>query len=163
MSIYAPLEERLASASQSDVTLSFDEIERLLGRKLPPSAYDERIKRQWWANTDTHSQARAWLRAGRKAKLDAARNNVTFVRHTGGAAESVTIALSALTPVARQMLQDTTRSRGVDIASALAVMVNDAARAARRSVLEDMDRIRDRSIHSEVSSVDFIREDRDAR
>ncbi len=163
MSIYAPLQERLANASQPAVTLSFDEIEQLLGRKLPQSAYDERIKRQWWANTDTHSQARAWLKAGRKAKLDAARNNVTFVRHTEAATDSATIALAALTPVARQLLTETAKRRGVDMAEALAVVVNDAARAARRHVLEDMDRIRGRSIRSDVSSVELLREDRDAR
>lgn len=39
----------------------FSEIERVLGFGLPPSA---RRYRAWWANTESHSQAIAWLAAG---------------------------------------------------------------------------------------------------
>ena len=47
-----------------DKTLSFLEIERIVGDKLPRSAHDHPA---WWSNPSTplsHPQAQAWLRAG---------------------------------------------------------------------------------------------------
>lgn len=164
MSVYSPLQQRLANAAQESVTMSFGEIERILGRKLPPSAYDEQIKRQWWANTDTHSQARAWLRVGRKARLDAARNHVTFVRETPAVWEDApSLPLDSLTAAARRLVEEVSQERGLAPAAAAAALLDDAARLRRRKVLDAMDEIRGRSIYSDVSSVDLIREDRDGR
>ena len=164
MSVYSPLQQRLANAAQDSVTMSFEEIERVLGRKLPPSAYDEQIKRQWWANTDTHSQARAWLGVGRKARLDAVRNHVTFVRETPAVWEDApTLPLDALSPAARRLIEEVSQERGLAPAAAAAALLDDAARLRRRKILEAMDEIRGRSIYSDVSSVDLIREDRDGR
>lgn len=157
MSIYAPLEHRLAKADQDAVTLSFAEIERLLGRKLPQSAYDERIKRQWWANTDTHSQAKAWLKTGRKARLNVAENQVTFIRD---ATPDLSVNESALTPAAKQLLRVFVRDRGVDTATAIALLLNEVAREKREAVLRWFD---DNARPSASSSADLIREDRDAR
>jgi hypothetical protein len=44
---YAPLEQYLRdlSADQKDVTLSFEQIERIINAKLPSSAYEFQ---QWW-------------------------------------------------------------------------------------------------------------------
>jgi len=45
-------------------TLTFDEVERILGFKLPRSAY---VYRQWWANPTSpqqHPHAQSWLAAG---------------------------------------------------------------------------------------------------
>ena len=53
---YAPLQRYLASAGHP-VTLSFDEMGRLVGG-LPPSAYRHRA---WWSNNSTHVVAQAWL------------------------------------------------------------------------------------------------------
>lgn len=67
MSRYDPL---LSSLSAVDSTrrysLSFEEIEKILGGSLPASA---RRWRQWWENpsrTDRHVQAQAWIGAGWK-------------------------------------------------------------------------------------------------
>ena len=60
-SSYAPLGEHLRSVEGDEATLSFDEVEKILDRKLPASAIKHRA---WWANTDTHSQALVWLSAG---------------------------------------------------------------------------------------------------
>lgn len=158
MSVYAPLERRLADADHDTVTLSFDEIERLLGRKLPQSAYDERIKRQWWANTDTHSQARAWLKTGRKARLNVAENQVTFVRDD--AARDLSVTDAALTPAARQLLRVVARDRGVDPSTAIAILLNEAARNRREAILQWFDK---NARPSASSSVELVREDRDAR
>jgi hypothetical protein len=162
MSIYSPLRDRLANAGSRPVTLTFEEIERLLGRSLPPSARDERIKRQWWANTGAHAQARAWLAAGRKARLDARNNRVTFIQDSSGEA-TLRIDDEALTPAARQLVRETAREWGDDCSAAAAALLNEAARQKRLAILEEMDRLRARTIYSDVSSVDLIREDRDAR
>lgn len=163
MSIYSPLRQRLANASEPAVTLSFEEIERLIGRKLPPSAYDDRIKRQWWSNTDTHAQARAWLGAGRKARLDAKGNRVTFERRPAASEMTLRIDEEALTPEARALVRETARTWGDDPSAAATVLINEAARSRRMAVLAEIDRIRSRTVFSRTSSVDLIREERDAR
>lgn len=164
MSVYSPLQQRLANAAQVSVTMSFEEIERVLGRKLPPSAYDEQIKRQWWANTDTHSQARAWLRVGRKARLDPVRNHVTFVRETTAVWEDApSLPLDSLTAAARRLIEEVSQERGLAPAAAAAALLDDAARLRRRKILEAMDDIRHRSTYSNVSGADLLREDRDGR
>jgi len=43
-------------------TLTFEEIEKILGHELPPSAFKHR---SWWSNgLQPHCQAKAWLDAG---------------------------------------------------------------------------------------------------
>lgn len=77
-SSYAAIGAHLKEANGNDATLSFDQIQEIIGRELPASAHRHRA---WWANTDTHSQALTWLAAGWKvetADLDA--KEVTFVR-----------------------------------------------------------------------------------
>ena len=67
MAKYTPLYEWLMSktnAGEEEASLTFGEIEEILGDALPPSA---RIYREWWANDGTHSQATGgWMAAGWK-------------------------------------------------------------------------------------------------
>lgn len=57
---YYPLHEYLRPLSQDEpITLTFGEIETIIGDALPPSA---RVSRAWWANSAT-PQGRAWLDA----------------------------------------------------------------------------------------------------
>lgn len=72
------------SAEQESAVLSFQEIEALLGRPLPPSAL---VHRAWWANdTHSHVQARAWLQVGwRVASVNLSEGRVTFLRAGGKA------------------------------------------------------------------------------
>jgi hypothetical protein len=63
---YEPLELYLRAipAHTRNVTLSFAEIERILGAPLPASALSHR---PWWGNqrdSKTRPQAHAWLSAG---------------------------------------------------------------------------------------------------
>jgi hypothetical protein len=64
---YAPLENYLRGlpVNKRQVTLGFDQIERILNAKLPSSAYEYR---QWWENEKegNHVNARAWANAGWK-------------------------------------------------------------------------------------------------
>lgn len=62
---YAPLHQHLAGVSKDNQSyeMSFDEISTVMGADLPKSARDHRA---WWANTESHSQALAWISAGWK-------------------------------------------------------------------------------------------------
>ena len=78
---YAPLQMRLMAVSPSEgyETLSFGEIEQIIGDKLPPSAHDHRA---WWSNrAGSHVQARAWLEAGWEVEsVDQGAQTVRFRR-----------------------------------------------------------------------------------
>ncbi len=78
MSKYDPLYEHLLYSGRDAISMSFDEIERVLGRPLPPSA---RKLREWWANNPTgHVQAKAWHGASYRAEeVDLAAGRVTFM------------------------------------------------------------------------------------
>ena len=76
---YAGLKSYLASQRQPRIRLSFAEVARRAGVKLPGSAYDHPA---WWANdSKSHVQAKAWLDAGYKTEnVDLAAQSVEFVR-----------------------------------------------------------------------------------
>lgn len=66
MGKYEPLTEFLKDASQNEVRMSFDEIEKIIGRQLPSSA---RRHRAWWSNNPENSvMTKAWLDAGWKSE-----------------------------------------------------------------------------------------------
>ncbi len=62
---YTPLGDHLRglAGSISATTFRFDEIERIIGDVLPPSATHHR---EWWANQDWGSRALHWRAAGFK-------------------------------------------------------------------------------------------------
>ena len=69
------------NSTQTEVALSFDEIQSILAQGLPASA---REHRPWWANqkdNSTRPQAKAWMDAGFEARdVDLVRGRVRFVR-----------------------------------------------------------------------------------
>ena len=79
MSKYEPLPQFLGSVGGAMHRLSFSEIERIVGFKLPKSAYEHEA---WWSNNATgHSHARAWMKFGwRTEAVDLAARKVTFQR-----------------------------------------------------------------------------------
>ncbi len=80
MSKYAELRDHLLSTKNDRWVASFDEIENVLGFRLPQSA---RKYPAWWANQSTpgHSQCAGWLDAGwRTSDLDLTEQRVTFVK-----------------------------------------------------------------------------------
>jgi hypothetical protein len=79
---YALLEHYLRDLpeSQREVTLDFEQIERILNDKLPASAYESRT---WWEHEKegNHVNRRAWSNAGWKMEgLDVNQKWVRFVR-----------------------------------------------------------------------------------
>ena len=79
MGRYQPIGEFLAAQGRARLRLSFAELEGVLGRALPPSAFRHAA---WWANNPAgHSHCRAWVSAGwRTEDVDLAGRAVTFAR-----------------------------------------------------------------------------------
>ena len=75
---YDRLRHHLNVRAARSVVMSFREIEKILGSRLPASA---RRYSAWWANEagDTsHVQARAWIDAGRRASVNLTAETVEF-------------------------------------------------------------------------------------
>ncbi|GLQ54884.1 DUF7662 domain-containing protein [Devosia nitrariae] len=81
MAKYDQLAKHLKSAYPREVVLSFEDIEGVLGSRLPRSA----DRPQFWANTVAearHIQREAWRQAHYNAFLIADARAVRFVPHT---------------------------------------------------------------------------------
>ncbi|MCL2630142.1 MAG: hypothetical protein FWD49_01295 [Firmicutes bacterium] len=75
---YRYLSDYLLSSNEDVIPLTFGEIEKILGEKLPPSAREHRAM---WANTQTHSLSRAWFNIGfRTTEVDIDNERVKFER-----------------------------------------------------------------------------------
>ena len=77
---YSPLEHYLRDLPESQVTLDFEQIERIIDDKLPSSAYEYWA---WWANEKegNHVNARAWANAGWKVEsVDFNKKRVSLTR-----------------------------------------------------------------------------------
>ena len=73
---YMPLAEYLYKSGERRITLSYGEIEDILGFKLPDTAYN--FPQSYWANTKTHSYATAWMEVGYKTKCNVAEKLIIF-------------------------------------------------------------------------------------
>src|SRR5688572_23920589 len=76
---YQPLTEFLRRQSGAVVRMSFDEIERVIGTKLPPSATHHRA---WWSNNAQNNvMTKAWKDAGFQSQdVDMKTRRVAFRR-----------------------------------------------------------------------------------
>jgi hypothetical protein len=79
MSKYEPLGEYLKRQNRERVPMTFAEIERVTGVKLPPSAARHR---PWWSNNATNSaMTKVWLDAGFESEqVDMAARKLVFRR-----------------------------------------------------------------------------------
>ena len=95
MSKYAELGQYLKKQRVERVSLTFSEIERITGVKLPPSA---RRHRPWWSNNPRNSVlTKVWLEAGYVSEqVDMDKGKLVFRRRTAvpfsGAAQPQTEA-----------------------------------------------------------------------
>jgi hypothetical protein len=178
----------LASIRDPKIEMGYEEIEKVLGRRLPETAYGK-LWRQFWANTETHSQGKAWLRAGwRVSRPDLANKVVEFSRtdissssdgtqsitqkdtphrppatpsaSNANARKSIVVPQEHLDPSTLRMVEDAAEELGGDLGLAMAELLNRAAMARRRQLLEWF---AENAPRSGTSSVKLIREDRDAR
>jgi hypothetical protein len=84
VSKYAPLGEYLKRQNADRVTLTFQQVEQILGFALPASAH---TFRQWWENDEQPKRvpASSWMEAGwRTADVSLTAGRVTLVRAPGG-------------------------------------------------------------------------------
>ena len=58
---YRFLADFLHTHGGDSITMTFKQIEELIGNPLPSSAYNHRA---YWSNTDTHSISKVWMQAG---------------------------------------------------------------------------------------------------
>lgn len=79
MNKYAPLGDFLRRQHLAEVSMTFSEIERVIGAKLPPRAQHYRA---WWSNSATNSvMTRVWLDAGfRSERVDMKGRKLVFRR-----------------------------------------------------------------------------------
>jgi len=79
MSAYDPITYHLRQVQGRTLRMSFADIERIISRPLPPSAYKHR---EWWANNPSgHSHARSWAAAGwRTEKVDLEKRELFFAK-----------------------------------------------------------------------------------
>jgi hypothetical protein len=89
MAVYDPLGQYLAKNAALYIPMTFQDVEAVLGRKLPASAYRHR---PWWANEARgHAHAKAWLETGYETQqVDMAGQKLVFARAAAprGVAES---------------------------------------------------------------------------
>ena len=79
MSKYAPLADHLRDLGQESVPMTFADIEKVIGAKLPQSAFTHRA---WWSNNPTNNvMTRAWLEAGyTTAEVNMAAQTLVFLK-----------------------------------------------------------------------------------
>lgn len=80
MGKYEPLKEFLEAQERDRVPMTFTEIEKVLGDKLPAS----KNSRAWWSNNPANNvMTREWLEAGFRAEaVDLESGKLVFVRET---------------------------------------------------------------------------------
>src|SRR5271163_2399190 len=79
MGKYDRLETYLRGQHADEVPMTFAEIERVTGARLPPSAF---AHRPWWSNNASNSVlTKVWLKAGfRSTRVDMAKHKLVFER-----------------------------------------------------------------------------------
>ena len=79
MSKYDPLHAYLQNRSSKEVPMTFEEIERILGFRLPEKSQHIRA---WWSNNPSNNvMTKAWLAAGyRTERVDLAGRRLVFKR-----------------------------------------------------------------------------------
>jgi hypothetical protein len=79
MGKYQPLAEFLRQQRTSEIPLTFAEIERIVGFRLPPKAQHHRA---WWSNNPSNNvMTKAWLAAGfRSEQVDIESRKLVFRR-----------------------------------------------------------------------------------
>jgi hypothetical protein len=165
MSKYDPLREHLARQAASHLPMSFDEVERVLGFALPPSA---KVHATWWSNnTGTHVGVRAWRDAGWKtANVNVPGEKVTFVRDlsaadaSASASETIVVRKSDLHSGVLNLIARNREAHGGTESEAVVRLLEEAVVAARRRLLE---RFPMTGEPSPIDSTDIIRAARDAR
>ncbi len=181
MSRYGKLKDYLDASKDVSLDLTFQQIEQILGRPLPPSA---RSHRAWWSNNgDNNVMTRAWLAAGYETEnVDMVNETLTFAYRAKPQAQKMRVDTSLkvedwaspgfvyqtmkkhtqlqLSPKAQEwlnMMRPDEGDREKFVIDSIEAMV---AKAKRKAVIEKYSGLK---IGAGSDSVDLIREDRDGR
>ena len=73
---YEPLQKYLKSENRKHIVMTFQEVEEVLGFKLPDSAYKYMA---WWDESSQHTQAYSWTGAGYRSKPSLKEKKVEFI------------------------------------------------------------------------------------
>ena len=178
MSKYDPLKHFLETWIINETPMTFAEIEKVLGFRLPDSA---RKFPAWWSNnTGTHVGVSAWREAGfRTARVDIGSEKVTFVREAGGPREAhavhevaasfahgtaspaaIVVPLESLSRSALRMIDDWADEAGLDRSAATMAILEASAASRRRQLLETLSVAVMPAGHDSTA---MIRQDRDER
>jgi hypothetical protein len=107
---YSPLEDYLRSQPSGvvDVAMTFDEVEGIIGDKLPASAFKHR---PWWSNNASNSTiTNAWLNAGfRSEQVNMETRRLVFHRVTAAKPKAL------VTKERAPNVTDTPRSYAVEL------------------------------------------------
>ncbi|MDE0391263.1 MAG: hypothetical protein OXI57_04245 [Rhodospirillales bacterium] len=166
---YVLLERYLSEQHDDSCSLTFSQIEGLIGTPLPASA---RRHQSWWGNDRTHAQARSWMRAGwtvEQPRLDEER--VRFARidtyrrareKASGSARSQVIVRNLDSEVVA-VLKRRAQRKGHSMEHELRAILTGAARPERNEMIAEADRIRAMTPGPLKDSVTLLRQDRDSR
>lgn len=170
MGKYRPLETFLSKQSADSCTLTFPEIEKIIGGSLPASA---RNLEQWWGNDRSHTQACSWMRAGWIVESPGSapiKKRVRFVRTARGGPSSEdsfedrgtsqVIVRNLATRVVAELKRRAKRN-GHSLERELRMILTRAARPERSELIAEADRIRAMTPDPLEDSVSLLREDRE--
>jgi hypothetical protein len=160
----------LSGRRESEIRMTFKDVEQVLGFDLPPSAREHPA---WWSNNvGTNVAVKSWRNAGwRTARVDVPGEAVSFVRESDGVAEppvskpfvadDLVLPRQSFSRRALNLLEDYADATSVRLEEAAVGIIEAAALERRRRLIDEIEASAPSNIGS--SSVDLIREDRDAR
>ena len=170
--MYDPLTRHLSAQPFSICSLTFSEVEDIIGTSLPDSARKPKSYASWWANDKTHTQACSWIRAGWKTdgKPDLLNEQIQFVRTdrenrappVDGSGYSQVIVRNLDAEVV-SALKRKARRNGRSLERELRMLLTRAARPDQAELIAEADGIRSMTPGPLKDSVVLLREDRDNR
>ena len=167
MGKYEPLGKYLSSQTADSCTLTFSDVEAIVGGCLPASA---RAHQGWWGNDKTHVQARSWMRAGWKVTQHhlLRRGHVHFTRivHDTLSDESPRVSQVIVRNLDQRVVAELKRrakQTGRSLEGELRVILTEAARPQRTELIAEADRVRAMTPGPLEDSVTLLRQDRDSR
>ena len=170
MGKYDPLGEYLSEWPGDSCTLTFSEVEDIIGDSLPMSA---KKYEPWWGNDKTHAQACSWMHAGWKVeRFRLGEERVHFVRvdrhprslgeRPAGNKRSQVIVRNLDAEIVAELKRRAKR-KGCSLEQMLRTILTHAARPERAELIAEADRIRAMTAGPLEDSVSLLREDRDNR
>ena len=169
MAKYDPLERYLSAQPENGCTLTFSQIEEIIGAPLPPSA---RRHRSWWGNDSTHVQAQTWMGAGWTTEPPRLDEEIVNFRRTYLSPpppeklideEHSQVIVRKLDTTVVDALKRKARRKGHSLEQELRGILTRAAGPERRDLIAEADRIRAMTAGPLEDSVTLIRQDRDSR